>query len=113
MRHADDDESIISAFVTAVEEMSAELSRTTMSANYKPYVVVRSKGHGILGGPEVNCYVTGTSTTCTIPTASNSNDGVSAFQLQSGSGYFRSCHTPWPMVPAVTAAKRHYTELLF
>ena len=43
VRHADDDESIISAFVTAVEEMSAELSRTTMSANYKPYVVVRSK----------------------------------------------------------------------
>lgn len=56
--------------------MSAELSKTTMSADYKPYVVVRSKFQFTCDSLGVNLYMVGTSPACAIPTSGNCNDGV-------------------------------------
>lgn len=40
MKRSEEDEAIIPAFVTAVEQMSHDLSKITMNDEYKPYVSV-------------------------------------------------------------------------
>lgn len=40
VKRSEDDEAIIPAYVRAVEGMSQDLRRYTMSADYKPYVTV-------------------------------------------------------------------------
>jgi ubiquitin conjugation factor E4 B len=40
VRRAEEDEAIVPAFVTAIEELSRELAKMTMNSDYKPYVGV-------------------------------------------------------------------------